>query len=282
MLVNLRDICAMAEQEGCAIAAFDTPSLEGLRAALEAAEELRMPVIIQHSQLHEGVVPLVVVGPCMVTLAERSSAMVCVQLDHAEDLSYLRRALDLGFTGAMYDGSMLPYERNVENSARAKAICHEYGCGLECELGSMGAREGGGDQSAGGPTFTDPVQAAEFVRLTGCDALAVSFGATHGVYHGKPRLNLDVLASIRAHTDVPLVMHGGSGISDEDYRRVIAAGIRKINYYTYGAKYAADAVRETFPSVVVDGRTVCWHDMTEVAYASFAKTCCAVIETFAS
>ena len=240
MLINLRDICAIAEQNTMAIGAFNTPSLEATRAALDAAEQSGYPVIIQHAECHEDFAPLDIIGPAMVALAERSSAVVCVHLDHCEHLSYMRRALEMGFTGAMYDGSYEPYEINVANSARAAAMCHDFDCGLECELGSMGARESGGKAADGknGVAYTDPDQAREFVDSTGLDILACSFGTVHGLYKGVPHLSVDVLREIRKRVNVPLVMHGGSGVSDEDYRASIDAGIRKVNYFTYGVKYA--------------------------------------------
>ena len=143
MIVNLRDICAIAEQKNMAIASFNVPSLEATRAALDAAEETGYPVILSHAEGHDPFAPLDAMGPTMVALAERSSALVCVHLDHCENLSYMRRALEMGFTGAMYDGSMEPYEVNVENSQRAADMCASFDCGLECELGSMGTRENG-------------------------------------------------------------------------------------------------------------------------------------------
>jgi hypothetical protein len=143
MLVNLRDMCAIAEQYNMAIGSFNTPNMESLRATIIAAEETHLPVMISHAQVHEPIAPLDLVGPAMVALAERSSALICVHLDHCEDLSYMRRALEMGFNGAMYDGSALPYQRNIENSQRAAAMCASFDCGLECEIGSMGDREAG-------------------------------------------------------------------------------------------------------------------------------------------
>ena len=137
MLVNLRDMCAIAEQYNMAIGSFNTPNMESLRATIIAAEETHLPVMISHAQVHEPIAPLDLVGPAMVALAERSSALICVHLDHCEDLSYMRRALEMGFNGAMYDGSALPYQRNIENSQRAAAMCASFDCGLECEIGSL-------------------------------------------------------------------------------------------------------------------------------------------------
>lgn len=291
MLVNLRDICAIAEQNNMAIGAFNVPSLEACRAAIDAAEETGYPVIIMHAECHDEYVPLDAIGPVMVALAERSSAMVCVHLDHCEHLSYMRRALEMGFSGAMYDGSALPYEENVANSVRAAAMCSMYDCGLECEIGSLGTRggeieDGGASTSKGGlgAIYTDPDQAKDFIDATGLDALACSFGTVHGLYSGEPHLSFQVLTEIRRRANVPLVMHGGSGVSDEDFLKAIDAGIRKVNYYTYGAKHAGEAVCE-----LVDARRaasadapVYWHDMTATAYATLRDEFAGVIRTFAN
>lgn len=289
MLVNLRDIMAIAEQNNMAVGAFNTPSFEGVRAAIDAAEETGLPVIVAFAQMHESITPIEKIGPAMVSLAERSSAQVCVHLDHCEDLSYMRRALEMGFSGVMYDGSALPYEENVANSQRAAAMVSNFDCGLECELGSLGARENGAghedeNESAAEATYTDPEQAAEFIAATGLDCLACSFGTVHGIYKGEPRLSLGVLTSIRERSLTPLVMHGGSGVSDADYLKAIDAGIRKVNYYTYGAKYAGEAVRETisrFVSKDVDS-IVYWHDMTMAAYDKLVETYIDVVSTFAN
>ena len=226
MLVNLKDITAIAEQNNMAVGAFNSPNLESVRAAIDTAEKLGLPVIIDHAEGHVSVTPLDVIGPVMVALAERSSAPVCVHLDHCEHLSYMRRALEMGFTGAMFDGSTLPYERNVELGHRAADMCHNYDCGLECELGSMGAREMGAghenENDGEGPAiYTDPDQANDFIAATGTDILAVSFGTSHGLYKGEPHLSFDVLKEIRKRTLTPLVMHGGSGVSDEDYHKAM-------------------------------------------------------------
>lgn len=287
MLVNLRDICAIAEQNNMAIASFNVPSLEATRAALDAAEETGYPVILSHAEGHDAIQPLDVMGPTMVALAERSSAMVCVHLDHCENLSYMRRALEIGFTGAMYDGSMESYEVNVENSQRAADMCSDFGCGLECELGSMGTRENGvghENDHVSEAVYTDPEQADEFITETGLDILACSFGTVHGIYKGEPHLNFDVLTEIRKRNNVPLVMHGGSGVSDDDYYKAIDAGIRKINYYTYGVKYAGDAVQQViadFKAKNVDAN-VYWHDMTTAAYERLYEDFSSVIKVFAN
>lgn len=290
MLTNLRDICSIAEQNNMAIAAVNSASLEAVRAAIDVAEETGYPIIIQHAEAHEGVVPLKYIGPAVVDLAERSSAHVCINLDHCEDLSYAARALSLGFNGVMFDGSYLPYEENVEYSSRAAEMCAEYGAGLECELGSMGSRESGETDEGGtaeqaGAIHTNPDQASEFVHATGLDILACSFGTVHGIYKGEPHLHFDVLTEIRDRVlHLPLVMHGGSGVSDSDYKKAIDAGIRKINYYTYGAKYAGEAVEKVIAEHQgEDGKHIAyWHDMTVAAYESFLSTFEHVVKVFAN
>lgn len=242
MLVTLNEILALAEEKKCAVGAFNTPNLECLNAVLDAAEKLDVPVIINHAELHEPVAPLQVIGPVMVEAAKRSKVPVCVHLDHCETLSYMEEALKLGFTGVMYDGSALSYEENVENTRIAVAMAKQYGANVEAEIGQLASREGG-EEAAAGPVYTDPELAKKFCDETGIDALAPSFGTAHGIYKSKPVLDLDRVKTIAEKTGLPLVMHGGSGVSDEDYRIAIEKGIRKVNYYSYMAKAGVNAVK---------------------------------------
>lgn len=243
MLVSLTEILNMAEEKKCAVGAFNTPNLECINAVLAAAEKLQVPVILAHAELHEEVSPLKTIGPVMVQAAKNAKVPVCVHLDHCETLSYMQTALDLGFTGVMYDGSLLPYEENVANTKKAVAMAHQVGCGVEAELGALASREGGG-ANASGPVYTDPDQAVEFCRETGIDVFAPSFGTAHGIYKSKPVLDLERVKVIAEKTRLPLVMHGGSGVSEEDYRTGIRNGLRKINYYSYMSKAGTNAVKE--------------------------------------
>lgn len=148
----------------------------------------------------------------------------------------------------MYDGSVLPYEENLENTKKAVAMAKEFGASVEAELGSMGKRESGAGETDGDDTkiYTDPQQAKAFVEASGIDALASSFGTTHGIYLSAPKLDFDVVRQVRALTnDIPVVMHGGSGVSREDYHEAIRAGVRKINYFTYMDK-AGGSAAETY------------------------------------
>lgn len=248
MLINLREICALAEERGIAVGAFNAVSLSSLKAVVWAAAELGQPVILQFAQCHEQFNSIEDLAPLMLKYAKSASVPVCVHLDHGEDLSYVQKALELGFTGVMFDGSTLPYAENAEKSHEAVRLAAQFGAGAEAELGSMGRRSSGeADGSGDGDEtkiYTDPEQAASFARETGIDALACSFGTTHGIYLTKPRLDMDIVARVRERTGLPVVMHGGSGVSPEDFRRSIAAGVRKINYFTYMDKAGGAAVRD--------------------------------------
>lgn len=248
MLINLKEILEIAENRKIAIGAFNTPNIQCLQAVIEAASELEVPVIIQHAQSHESLIPLDMVAPIMVAAAKKAAVPVCVHLDHGEDLEYLRRALDLGFTGIMYDGSTLSFEENTANTKSAVTMAERMGASVEAELGSMGRRESGsGELPEEDDTkiYTDPNQASTFIRKTQIAALACSFGTTHGIYLTKPSLDFNVVEEVRKQADqIPVVMHGGSGVSKEDFRKGIEAGVRKINYFTYMDKAGAAGIRK--------------------------------------
>ena len=248
MLVTLKEIMDIAEEKNIAVGSFNASCLEAIEAELEAAEELKLPVIIQFAQCHEPWIPLTTIGPIMVEMAKKAAVPVCVHLDHGETLDYLQTSLEIGFTGIMYDGSVLPYEENLENTKKAVEMAGKYGASVEAELGSMGRRESGmGNDGAGADDdtkiYTDPELAAKFVAETGIDALACSFGTTHGIYLTEPKLDFDVVRNVRIKTgNIPVVMHGGSGVSTEDYHKAVESGVRKINYFTYMDKSGGAAV----------------------------------------
>ena len=242
MLVNLTEILKIAEEKKIAIGAFNTPNMTSARAIIGAAEELGQPVIIMHAQVHEemGLCAMDEVAPMMLGFAKKAKVPVCVHLDHGTDLDYVKRGLELGFTSVMYDGSVLSKEENIANTKIAVELAKKKGASVEAEIGSMGAREGGGVD--GSSIYTDPDEAAEFVAATGIDALACAFGTAHGFYKDTPKLDFERLSKIYSNIDVPIVMHGGSGVSEEDYREVIKRGVRKVNYYTYMAKEGGEAI----------------------------------------
>lgn len=246
MLATLKEVMEMADKGGYAIGAFNTPNLECLLAVIHNAEEMNVPVIISHAQLHEEIAPLEDIGPIMVYAAKEAKVPVCVHLDHGEDLDYLQRSLELGFTSIMYDGSLLSYEENVANTQKAVTMAAKFGADVEAEIGVMGGREAGASDSApkAEDMYTDPDVAEKFVKETGIDALAASFGTAHGLYKAKPKLDFERIENIRAKIGIPLVMHGGSGVSPEDYRIAISKGVRKINYYSYMSNAGVKASKE--------------------------------------
>ena len=249
MLVTLKDILNLCEAKGCAVGSFNTPNLEAIMAVIQAAEELDVPVIIQHAQVHEEIIPLDVIGPVMVEFAKRAKVPVAVHLDHGETIDYIYRALQMGFTGVMYDGSVLPYEENLANTQIVVSLAKQTGAAVEAEIGCMGKRESGSGTGGADPSkvYTDPDQAADFVKRSGVDALACSFGTTHGVYLTKPQLDFSVVENVRKKANnVPVVMHGGSGVSKEDFQEGIRKGVRRINYYTYMAMAAGHMVESQF------------------------------------
>lgn len=235
MLAGLKEVIEDGKKKNIAVGSFNTPNLECLLAVLDAAEELNVPVIIAHAQCHEEVAPLDKIGPVMVELAKRSKVKVCVHLDHGEDFEYCKRAIEIGFTSVMIDYSTLPYEENVKGTKAVVDYAHSNDVEVEAELGALPQREGGGESIVSDPSdlYTKPELVPDFLTQTSIDALAIAFGTAHGIYKTKPVLNMNIITKVRKLTDLPLVMHGGSGISHEEYKEVIRRGIGKINYYSY-------------------------------------------------
>ena len=266
MIVNLQEVLAYAEQKQCAIGAFNTPNFECIMAVIHNAEKFQIPVIIEHAQVHESVMPLEIIGPAMVEFAKKAKVPVCVHLDHGESLEYIEKALELGFSSAMYDGSKLSFEENVENTRKAVAMVRKYNAGIEAEIGVMQGGEAGGNAQEGSSMndedlYTDPQLAYEFVKATGIDALAASFGTVHGFYKAKPKLDFERIENIKKLTGIPVVMHGGSGLSPDDYKEAIRRGVRKINYYSYMSKEALQDIR----SQINESSVQYFHDIANIA-----------------
>lgn len=257
MLVTLKEILKSAEENKCAIGSFNTPNMTSAQAVIAAAEELQRPVILMHAQVHEemGLCKMEDITPVMLHFAKKASVPVCVHLDHGTDLDYIKKGLTLGFTSVMYDGSCLLAEENTENTRIAVKEALKYGASVEAEIGSMGSREGG---EAAASVYTEPDAAVQFVNDTGIDALACAFGTAHGFYKAEPKLDFERLSKIHSLISVPIVMHGGSGVSERDYREVIKRGVRKVNYYTYMAAAGGEAVSgksyKQFHDALLDGK----------------------------
>ena len=247
MLISLKEALAYGEENNCGIAAVNTPTFEMLVAAINVAERYDVPMILAHAEVHDPVNSIENIGTAMVELAKRSKAQFVVHVDHGETIDFIRRGFEVGFNSAMFDGSRLPYEDNVAITKEAVALAMNYGANVEAELGVMPGREDGKDSTAGvgdRSLYTDPTLAADFVEQTGVDALACSFGTIHGLYKAEPKLDYDLIVELRKATGVPIVMHGGSGLSCEEYRECISRGVQKINYYTYADKAALEGAKK--------------------------------------
>lgn len=278
MIASLKEVTTYAKRHKAAIGSFNTPNLECLNAVLDAAQTLNVPIIIMHAQCHEDVAPIDRIGRCMIELAKASQVPVCVHLDHGEDYEYCKRAIDMGFTSVMIDNSTMSYEDNIINTQKVVEYAHAHGVDVEAELGRLPSREGGKEINISKPEdlYTNPELAGEFVERTGVDALAIAFGTAHGIYKIKPILNMDIISQVAAKTDVPLVMHGGSGISAEEYKEVIKRGIAKINYYTY-MSYAGYAAAKAFIDKQENGF---YHDLALYAQKAMEENVLNTLKVF--
>ena len=193
MIVSMKTVLDIADAENMAIGAFNVTELEGIQAVLGAAEELGQPVILQFAPVHEEYISLKTLGPIMVLMADKAKVPVCVHLDHCDNFDMIREALDMGFSSVMYDGSMLPYEKNCAYTKAAVEIAQMYGASVEAEIGAMNSEDG----KAQNDCYTDPKEAGNFVKATGIDALACSFGTVHGLYTAEPKLDFDRIESQR-------------------------------------------------------------------------------------
>jgi len=252
MLAKLKEVLNEARKNEYAVAAFNTPNLEMIRAAIRAAEDLDVPVILQHAEGHDNLISLEEIGPIMIDYAKRSRVPVVVHLDHGKSIEAIRKAIEIGFTSVMIDASDCDFETNVEKTKEVVKLAHSHDVSVEAELGhvftsSLGGGEGREpDDDLVGKTddiYTDPILAKKFVEETNVDCLAIAFGTVHGIYLKEPNLDLRRIKDIYEVTNVPLVMHGGSGLNEVDYLEAIRNGITKINYYTYANRAGAAVIK---------------------------------------
>lgn len=229
-LVKMKDLLDQASEQNRAVGAFSVGNLEMIKGAIKAAEEMNTPIILQIAEVRLPHSPLSLMGPMMVEAARNAKVEIAVHLDHGKTIGVLKQALEYGFTSVMMDGSTLPFEENINKTLEAARLAEEYGATVEAELGLVGGSEDGSTDE--GIRCTNPEDAKVFCEKTGVDALAVAIGNAHGKYPVAPRLAFDVLKAIDEKTDVPLVLHGGTGITPEDFRKAVRLGIRKINIAT--------------------------------------------------
>ena len=233
VLVNTKDMVQKAKEGHYAVGSFNVTDIEMVRGIVKAAENENSPVIIQFAELHDKYVPLDVIGPVMLNVAKKATVPVAVHFDHGETFDNIVRAIRLGFTSVMIDASGDDFDTNLARTKEIVKIAKPLGVSVEAELGPMN-REGGGDEvdyKDLNKTYTDPQEAKKFIDESGIDMLAIAYGTVHGVYTQTPHLSFERLKEISDLVNFPLVVHGASGLKDEEYRKSVENGICKINYY---------------------------------------------------
>ena len=246
MLVPFKSILQNARNGRYAVGAFNCLSLEHVMGAIQAAEELRSPIILQLAEVQFPCAPMELMAPVYLEAARKATVPVAVHLDHGQSLETCVKAIQSGFNSVMFDGAELSFEDNVKQTAEIVRIAHAAGVDVEAELGRVGDTGFGGEGTgeATPDVFTDVEESAEFIRRTGVEALAIAIGNLHGRYVATPKLNIGRLKEIASRNELPLVLHGGSGTSEEDFKACIHNGICKINVATALQMAVTDAVRK--------------------------------------
>lgn len=230
MLVKMGDLLADAQKGNYAVGSFSVANMEMVLGALKAAKELNAPIILQIAEVRLKQSPLEIIGPLMVAAAENAETPVAVHFDHGKTLEKITQALDIGFTSVMFDGSHLPLDENIAMTKRVMELAADYDADVEAEIGCVGGSEDGSEDIAINCTKLE--DAVRFEAETGVDALAIAIGNAHGNYKSAPKLRFDILEEVEKNTDLPLVLHGGTGITPEDFIRCSHTGIKKINIAT--------------------------------------------------
>ena len=244
MLVNLNEVLLDAQKNHYGVGLFNTIDTDMLEGAITAAEELSSPIIIGTAESLLPYGELKLIAPSVVAAAKRAKVPVVVQLDHGRTYERCVEALSLGFSSIMFDGSVFDYETNIERTKEIVKLAHTMGATVEGEIGHVGLTEAQSENDS--DSYTTPEEAKDFYDKTGVDALAIAIGTAHGEYKATPKLDIQRLKEIRAVLDTPLVLHGGSGLSDEDFKNTIKEGIAKVNIFTdlclAGNKAALEAI----------------------------------------
>jgi len=282
-LINMKDLLVHAKQNKYAVGAFNITNLDFVEHIMDAAVESNSPVIMQLAEAHFRYLNLEDVAPVLVNAAKNVSIPVCVHLDHGKSLKTMVRAIRAGFTSIMYDGSEHPLDENIKNTSEVVKIAHSVGVSVEGELGNIGGEavgvEAATPHSASEEFYTRVEDAVRFADETGLDTLAISIGNVHGLYKGDPKLDFDRLKAIRDAVNIPLVLHGGSGIPDDDFRKAISLGICKINFYT-GISQAAMARVHNF--IEEHPKSISYPDLAKLAMNELKKVVMDRMDVFGS
>ena len=250
-LVNMSTLLSKAREGGYAVGSFSVANMEMVLGVLKAVQETKSPAIIQIAEVRLNHSPLELIGPLMVAAAKNASVPVAVHFDHGKTIEKIKQALDIGFTSVMFDGSHLPFEVNVRQTAAVRKLAAEYGADCEGEIGCVGGSEDGSEDIA--INCTSPAQALEFYEKTEVDALAVAIGNAHGNYKQTPKLRFDILEQTASLVKAPLVLHGGTGILPDDFRKCISLGINKINIATATFDSVEQNVRVAYDNAEIKG-----------------------------
>ena len=290
MLVSLKELMEDAEKGGYAVGAFNVSNLESLMAIMQAAEETGRGVILNYAEVHAPFLSMEQAALIMLDAAKKAKVPVCVHLDHGSSMESCIQAIRLGFTSVMLDASAEDYETNVRETKEIVRLAHSVGVTVEAELGHIFSSDMGLAESpkeaetlesfdSAEDVYTDPATAKDFVERTGVDVLAIAFGTTHGIYTKKPKLDLERITKIKEAIDIPFVMHGGSGLSKEEFQTAIRNGIRKINYYTYMTLAGGRAVKEALDQESPD-ENVFFHDIPMIAVEAMKENVKEAIQVF--
>lgn len=251
MLVNMRELLADAQKGNYAVGSFSVANMEMVLGVLKAAQELNAPVILQIAEVRLKQSPLELIGPLMVAAAKNAKTPVAVHFDHGKTGKMIGMALELGFTSVMFDGSHLPLEENIEETKKIVSMAKKYSAAVEAEIGCVGGSEDGSEDIA--INCTKPDDAVRFAAETEVDALAVAIGNAHGNYKSTPKLRFDILEECARRVSAPLVLHGGTGISEEDFIRCANTGIKKINIATATFDSVEKSVRDCYNENKING-----------------------------
>lgn len=251
MLVNMKELLKDAQDGNYAVGSFSVANMEMVLGVLKAARELSAPVILQIAEVRLKQSPLEIIGPLMVAAAENADTPVAVHFDHGKTEEKIKQALDLGFTSVMFDGSHLPLDENIATTKRIIDIAGKYNASVEAEIGCVGGSEDGSEDIA--INCTKPQDAVRFEAETGVDALAIAIGNAHGNYKDVPNLRFDILQKVNEMTNTPLVLHGGTGISPDDFVKCSKNGIKKINIATATFDCVEQSVRQAYEQYGING-----------------------------
>lgn len=269
MLVNMSKLLADAQKGNYAVGSFSVANMEMVLGVLKASEELNAPVILQIAEVRLKQSPLELIGPLMVASAEYAKTPVAVHFDHGKTIEKISQALELGFTSVMFDGSHLELDENIKVTKGVIKLAKKYGADVEAEIGCVGGSEDGSEDIA--INCTKPEDAVKFEKETGVDALAIAIGNAHGNYKSTPKLRFDILEEVEKNTKLPLVLHGGTGITPDDFVRCAHTGIKKINIATA----TFDSVEHTVKSAYEKGKISGYYDLqgaeVEGAYQNAKK-----------